>query len=140
MSVSSDHFSEPSCQSYIILAIKKFRSGNEINVSWMVLSIVKKFSALLGRREVSLVRRIVSVLFALITARHLGFDHAEPRPGSIFKRLVFCHGPSFSIPPSRASTECNIHEVSLLSRPAILDFHHAEPRSGEIFMRRMADS
>ena len=60
--------------------------------------------------------------FALITARHLGFDHAEPRPGAIFMRLVFCHGPPFSNPPSRASIRYNIHEVCLLSRPAIWDF------------------
>ena len=37
-------------------------------------------------------------------------------------RLVFCHGPPFSNPPSRASIRCNIHEVCLLSRPAIWDF------------------
>ena len=98
--------------------------------------------------------------FALITARHLGFDHAEPRLGAIFMRLVFCHGRPFSNPPSRGSIRCNIHEVSLLSRPAIfestkqrldpvqyswglsfvtaghLGFLHVEPRSGAIFMRR----
>ena len=51
-----------------------------------------------------------------------GFDHAEPRPGAIFMRLVSCHGPPFSNPPSRASIRCNIHEVCLLSRPAIWDF------------------
>ena len=59
--------------------------------------------------------------FALFTARHLGFDRAEPRPGAIFMRLVFCHGPPFSNPPSRASIQCNIHEVCLLSRPANWD-------------------
>ena len=61
-------------------------------------------------------------LFALITARHLGFDHAKPRPGAIFMRLFFCYGPPFSNPPIRASIRCNIHEVCLLSRPGIWDF------------------
>ena len=60
--------------------------------------------------------------FALIKALHLGFDHVEPRPAVIFVKLVFCHGPSFSIPPRRISIRCNIHEVSLLSRPFILKF------------------
>ena len=37
-------------------------------------------------------------------------------------RLVFCHGPPFSNPRSRASIPCNIHEICLLSRPAICSF------------------
>ena len=70
----------------------------------------------------SLIIRHSTWSFALITARHLGFYHAEPRSGAIFIRLVFCHGPPLSKPPSRASIRCNIHEVCLLSRPAIWDF------------------
>ena len=48
--------------------------------------------------------------FAFITARHLGFDHAERRPGAIFMRFVFCHGRSFRISLRRTSFRCNIHE------------------------------
>ena len=50
------------------------------------------------------------------------WSRREPRPGAIFTRLVFCHGPPFSNPPSRASIRCNIHEVCLLSGPTICDF------------------
>ena len=49
-------------------------------------------------------------LFHLITARHLGFDRAEPRPGAIFMRFVFCHGRPFGISARRTSIRCNIHE------------------------------
>ena len=67
-------------------------------------------------------RDMEGIQFALITARHLGFDHAEPRTGAIFMRLVFCHRSPFSNSPSRASIRCNIHEVCLLSRPAVWVF------------------
>ena len=74
--------------------------------------------------------------------------------------IRFDHGPPSLIWPRRSSTRCNIHEVSLLSWPAIfestkqsldpvqyswgfsfvtashLGFLHAERRSGAIFMRR----